>query len=121
MGVPLVEAVNPEDLERYEMIDGVVYDMFPSPTEGHQRATTAIGSLFFSALKGRCRTYVSPFDVWPTGDTKDAYVQPDVSVICDSSKITNDGCVGAYAFGEDEFVPARITDGPQISLEDIFG
>ncbi|MCY0902163.1 MAG: Uma2 family endonuclease [Firmicutes bacterium] len=88
-------AVNPEGLERYEMIEGVVYDMSPSPSEGHQRATTAIGSLFFSAFKGQCRTYVSPFDVWPTGDTKDAYVQPDVAVICNSNKITHDGCVGA--------------------------
>lgn len=88
-------AVNPEDLERYEMIEGVVYDMSPSPSEGHQRATTAIGSLFFSAFKGQCRTYVSPFDVWPTGDTNDAYVQPDVTVICNANKITNDGCVGA--------------------------
>ena len=88
-------ALNPEDLERYEMIEGVVYDMSPSPSEGHQRATTAIGSLFFSAFKGKCRTYVSPFDVWPTGDANDAYVQPDVTVICDSNKITSDGCVGA--------------------------
>ncbi len=90
-----MEALDPEDLERYEMIDGVVYDMSPSPTEGHQRVTTAVGSLLFLALKGRCRTYVSPFDVWPTGDTKDAYVQPDVTVICDSGKITDAGCVGA--------------------------
>lgn len=90
-----MEAINPQELERYEMIDGIVYDMSPSPTEGHQRATTAIGSLLFTALKGRCRTYVSPFDVWPTGDIKDAYVQPDVTVICDSNKITDSGCIGA--------------------------
>ncbi len=92
---PFLEAWNPDQLERYETIDGVIYDMTPSPSEAHQRVTTAIGSLLFSALKGRCRTYVAPFDVWPTGDIHDAYVQPDVTVVCDLAKLSAVGCVGA--------------------------
>ncbi len=90
-----MEALQADELDRYELIDGVIYDMTPSPSEAHQRVTTAIGSLLFSGLKGRCRTYVAPFDVWPTGDLKEAYVQPDVTVICDENKITEAGCVGA--------------------------
>ena len=94
-GGAFLEAWNSDQLERYETIDGVIFDMTPSPSEAHQRVTTAIGSLLFSALNGQCRTYVAPFDVWPTGDIHDAYVQPDVTVVCDLAKLTAVGCVGA--------------------------
>lgn len=64
MGGKRLEALHSKKVERYEVIDGVIYDMIPSLSEAHQRVVTALGSLFFSALKSRCRTYVAPFDVW---------------------------------------------------------
>ena len=51
--------------------------------------------------KGKCKIYTAPFDVrFPkqgeTADDKiDTVVQPDISVICDLSKIDKRGCCGA--------------------------
>lgn len=71
--------------ERWEVIDGRTYDMTPSPTPAHQRV---VGN-FYRALAnrlagGRCAVFVSPLDVY-FDDLN--FVQPDVFVVCDPSKI----------------------------------
>ncbi len=53
----------PED-ERWELIDGVAYNMSPSPNRQHQEIVGTIFSELFQYLKDKpCKVYVSPFDV----------------------------------------------------------
>lgn len=82
----------PDD-ERWEIIDGVAYAMSPSPREAHQRISMRLSGILESALEGKtCVPYAAPFDV--VFSEKDV-VQPDVFVICDRKKITDDNIQGA--------------------------
>lgn len=89
---------------RYELIDGIAYAMGPAPTRRHQEVTGEIFRQIADALDGSpCRPYLAPFDVRLAGTTKpnapdhevDTVVQPDISVICDKSKLDERGCRGA--------------------------
>ena len=81
---------------RAELIDGRIYDMAP-PTRKHQ---IAAGELFTSihgyikAKGGTCEPYIAPFAVFLNKDDTN-YVEPDISVICDKSKLTDKGCFGS--------------------------
>ncbi len=87
--------LDPEKLERWERIDGVIYDMTPSPTSEHQRIVGRIYRDISGYLKGKtCESFTSPFDVYLDGDESGDYVQPDITVICDINKIQHKGCVG---------------------------
>lgn len=83
------------DLERWERIDGVIYDMTPPPTSEHQRI---VGNLFREIrvyLKGKtCTAYPAPFGVWLDTEDDGNYVEPDITIVCDPSKIQPKGCVG---------------------------
>ncbi|HVS15543.1 MAG TPA: Uma2 family endonuclease [Thermoanaerobaculia bacterium] len=87
--------------DRWELIDGVAFSMTPSPRRIHQEL---LGNLYLQIatfLRGhRCRVYLAPFDVrLPDADEPDAdvrtVVQPDLSVVCDTSKLDDAGCRGA--------------------------
>ena len=89
------------DIERWELIDGVAYNMSPAPSSRHQGIS---GELYFQIkifLKNKCRVFAAPFDVFlPVFPIKSEYeidtvVQPDLSVICDKSKIIEKGCLGS--------------------------
>lgn len=87
---------------RVELIDGAVYDMTPAPSRAHQRISMALSGGIWSHLgsTSSCEVYVAPFDVrLPEGDEPDdlirTVVQPDISVICDRSKLDDKGCRGA--------------------------
>lgn len=62
-----------------------------------------LGALLFGLIKekeGHCKVYAAPFDVrFPKGSEADediiTVVQPDLSVICDASKLDDRGCKGA--------------------------
>lgn len=80
---------------RYEMIDGVIYDMSLSPNTRHQIISGNLFREFSTYLKGKpCRAFSAPFDVYLKED-KDEWVIPDLSIICDPSKLRDMGCVGA--------------------------
>jgi len=73
------------DEERWEVINGVAYDMSPSPTPRHQIITGNFFSILKDKLKGkRCRPLIAPLDVYFDDYN---FVQPDVLVICDEKKI----------------------------------
>ena len=80
---------------RAELIDGVIYDMAPSPSTEHQEISgeifVAIHS-YISQNKGQCKVFSAPYDIQLSDNT---IVIPDISVICDKNKITNKRCVGA--------------------------
>lgn len=87
--------------ERYEVFDGEIV-MQAAPSANHQYISAALTSFLFLYLQGKqCRVYPAPFDVRlfeKEGDSpKDVYTvfQPDISVICDRSKIDSRGCKGA--------------------------
>lgn len=91
----------PED-ERWEIIDGVAYDMTPAPAPRHQRILAKLIYQLMGALGDNpCVLYPAPFDVRiPHSDdlqdeTITSVVQPDISVICQKDKIDRRGCVGA--------------------------
>ncbi len=84
------------DGQRAELIDGQIYDMAP-PSTMHQRLvselTISIGN-YIRSKKGTCTVYPAPFAVFLNKDDKN-YVEPDISIICDKSKLDNYGCNGA--------------------------
>jgi Uma2 family endonuclease len=84
--------------ERVELIMGKVFRMSPAPTSKHQSSVSVLHGSLFQFLKGKtCRVFPAPFDVrLPLNANIDNnVVQPDVTVICDPSKIKEEGCVGA--------------------------
>lgn len=93
----------PEE-ERWELISGEAYDMSPAPSRAHQEFVGELFRQISNFLAGKpCRAYVAPFDVrLPERDETDDeirdVVQPDISVICDPSKLDDAGCRGAPDF-----------------------
>lgn len=86
----------PDD-ERWELIDGVAYEMSPSPSWRHQGMLLELGVQLRNFLDGKpCRVFIAPLDVLllaPEQDAEtddddiDTVVQPDVLVICDKTKL----------------------------------
>jgi Uma2 family endonuclease len=90
-----------DDDERWELIDGIAYNMTPAPSRFHQKIS---GDLFLQLgnffRNTSCEVYAAPFDVrLPEGDEADeavrTVVQPDISVICDRTKLDDKGCKGS--------------------------
>lgn len=78
-----------------ELIEGVIYDMSLSPLRIHQKISMELSATIFNYIKknkGKYEVYTAPFDVKLSEST---VVIPDISVICDSSKLTDKGCSGA--------------------------
>jgi Uma2 family endonuclease len=83
---------------RVEIIDGELYAMAP-PTRFHQDIIWEMSRQFGNFLQGKpCKGYTAPFGVrlFPQDNQGDGtYVEPDIAVVCDSSKLDNKGCNGA--------------------------
>lgn len=90
-----------EDGERWELIHGRPYNMTPAPSPRHQELSSELLRQFANYLLDKpCKVYGAPFDVrLPENDEHDediqTVVQPDISVVCDSSKIDDRGCKGS--------------------------
>ena len=99
---------------RYELIDGLVY-MAPSPSRKHQTISGFLTEVLRRCLKGhKCQLFTAPFDVFPEETLKikkkkkdddteyeenyGSIVQPDLFVVCDKSKLKENGCHGAPDF-----------------------
>ncbi len=89
--------------ERIEIIDGQIYNMSPAPSRIHQEIISAlvieIGA-YIKSNNGSCKIYPAPFDVILKNTDEDItnsknIVQPDISIICDKSKLTDKGCTGS--------------------------
>lgn len=84
------------DGQRAELIDGQMYNMAP-PNRLHQELVSQFTKLignYIDSHNGRCKIYPAPFAVFLNKNNKN-YVEPDISVICDSDKLTDKGCNGA--------------------------
>ena len=92
------------DDTRRELIDGFIKMMTPAPRRIHVDASVNIIEHLLIVIrknKGKCKVYPAPFDVrFPkNGETAHdkiyTVVQPDISVVCDLSKLDELGCCGA--------------------------
>jgi Uma2 family endonuclease len=83
---------------RAEIVNGVVYAMSP-PLTAHQILARNLTIEFGNYLRGKpCQLFPAPFGVrlFPKEDhSDDTVVEPDLVVVCDSSKIDKRGCNGA--------------------------
>lgn len=88
--------------EYVELIKGRIFKkMSPAPLRKHQKVVTTLSREFGVFLKNSpCDIYVSPFDVrFPKNETENkkiyTVVQPDITVVCDKTKLDDKGCIGA--------------------------
>lgn len=82
--------------ERAELIDGKIYYMAP-PSRTHQKISWKLHQTianYIDGKNGKCEVYAAPFAVFLNEDDTN-YVEPDISVICDLSKLDDKGCHGA--------------------------
>lgn len=86
----------PEDV-RAELIEGQLIYNQAAPSTAHQiilgELHTAINN-YIKSKGGSCRVFPAPFAV-KLRKSKEIIVEPDISVICDRSKLTEKGCTGA--------------------------
>jgi Uma2 family endonuclease len=76
-----------------QLIEGRTYLMSPRPRVNHNLVVTNISRIFTSYLKGKtCIAFSDGVDVYL--DNKNRYI-PDVMIVCDRSKIHDDGIHGA--------------------------
>jgi Uma2 family endonuclease len=95
--------------ERWELIDGVPYNMSPAPSRGHQGVAFRLSGIIYHFLLDKpCSAYTAPFDVrlpseeiTPragaeiTDEKTLTVVQPDLLVVCDRSRLDDRGLIGA--------------------------
>ncbi len=88
------------DEKRWELLDGIAFNI-AAPSRRHQEVS---GELFYqirSCLADKsCKIYSAPFDVrFGELEQEDEQiwnvVQPDLTVVCDESKLDDRGCLGA--------------------------
>lgn len=86
-----------DDSERWELIDGVPYAMSPAPSQVHQEISGELFGQLREYLKRKpCKAFHAPFDVrLNAADEDNIVVQPDLLVVCDSSKLDGKSCKGA--------------------------
>lgn len=97
----LADMLTWDESERAEIIDGEVF-LMGTPSRIHQEISGELFGQLRDYLKGKkCRVYAAPFAVRlfeRDGDRPnkvDTTVEPDITVICDSSKLDDIGCKGA--------------------------
>ena len=102
MSLPKETACTIEDIyalpdgQRAELIDGQMYMMAP-PKRIHQKLLSNLHYKIYGYIdskKGSCEVYPAPFAVFLNMDDC-TYVEPDLCIICDRNKLTDDGCKGA--------------------------
>mgnify|MGYP003644063003 CR=1 FL=1 len=86
--------------EIIELIKGKIFAKAAAPNRRHQEVSTILTSKLWYFLKNHsCKVYSAPFDVRFSKDPEysktDSVVQPDISVICDPTKLDDKGCWGA--------------------------
>lgn len=88
--------------ESVELIKGKLHRMSPAPKRKHADASVNLEYALLQYFDGKpCKVYDAPFDVrLPVQNRKKpdqiyTVIQPDLFVVCDLSKLDEDGCLGA--------------------------
>lgn len=102
MAIPLKKSYTIHDIyslpegQRAELIEGEMYMMSP-PNTRHQRILMNLSGEIREHIKkqgGSYEVFPAPFAVFLYADDKN-YVEPDISVICDKTKLDDRGYNGA--------------------------
>jgi Uma2 family endonuclease len=90
--------------KRWEIIDGIPY-MMTAPSRTHQEISMELTFQIRTFLNNKsCKVYAAPFGVrFPKGNEKSdqeiaTVVEPDITVVCDQSKLDDQGCKGTPDF-----------------------
>jgi Uma2 family endonuclease len=87
--------------ERVEVINGAVYAM-SSPKMWHQRVSKRIMAQLETRLRAKsCEAFNAPFDIrlfYREDGADTTVVQPDIFIVCDPAKLTNDFVKGSPDF-----------------------
>lgn len=88
-----------DESERLEIIDGEPY-MLATPSRIHQEVLMGLLLQFGNYLKGKpCKVYPAPFCVRLDAEKVDKDIrnvfEPDITIVCDKSKLDDKGCKGA--------------------------
>jgi Uma2 family endonuclease len=90
--------------QRVELIKGQIFQMSPAPNRKHQKISVSLLIELGTFFKNKpCQLFSAPFDVRLLDKAKSSkkneeiytVVQPDLSVICDETKLDDKGCIGA--------------------------
>jgi len=90
--------------ETVELIKGKIMAMAPAPNVKHQRvARNLLRPIDNYLMQKNCEVFIAPFDIKLYDSRKSklsdnevfSVVQPDLCVVCDKEKITEQGCSGA--------------------------
>ena len=85
------------DGKRAELIDGEIFYLMSPPNTQHQRIITMLIRTIGDHIEkkgGKCEVFTASFGVFLFNDDEN-YVEPDISVVCNLSKLGEDGCHGA--------------------------
>jgi len=86
-----------DDDIRTELLDGMLHLMAP-PSTRHQIILGRLYGQLINFLRGKkCQVIPAPFGVRLFNDEDTAF-QPDITVVCDPSKLNEKGCEGAPDF-----------------------
>lgn len=76
--------------QRYELLDGEIY-LLSSPRVNHQMIVGKLhGALYNQLTSHSCDPFVAPFDITFQVDDKTNVLQPDLGIICDLKKYTDE-------------------------------
>jgi len=111
-----------DDDGRWEIIEGLVFDMTPAPSVKHQGVLMELSRQFANYLiDKKCRVFTAPLDVIlpeSSENSEDIYnvVQPDLIVVCDLEKLDEKGCRGAPDLVVEILSPSTVQKDMKLKL-----
>ena len=102
---------------RAELIDGRLYYL-ATPTRTHQKIAGGMHlsvANYIRSQGGSCEVYIPPFAVYPFDD-EETYLEPDLTVVCDLSKLDEKGCHGAPDWVVEVLSPGTASKDMSIKL-----
>lgn len=101
--MPLLE----EEYRKTEKIDGIIYDMSPSPNYLHGVVNGNIYTIIKNSLKDSlCLVFMENLDFKYHPEKNDDYVIPDIMIVCDRNKIKGGSYTGVPKFVVETLSPS---------------
>ena len=107
-----------EDTQREEKINGVIYDMSPSPNYQHGIVDGNIYSIIKNGIRGSlCLAFMENLDYKYQAQENDDYVIPDIMIICDRKHLKGGSYTGTPHFIVETLSPATALKDRTIKKE----
>jgi Uma2 family endonuclease len=103
-----------------ELIRGKIFKLAAAPSTAHQITAKNLVKHFFRAFDDRpCQFFFAPFDVYLLRDGEDYHtgtsvVEPDICVVCDSTKLKSKGCFGVPDLIVEVLSPGNVKNDTQL-------